>query len=89
MALGASSRDVFGLILKQGATLILPGVALGRAGALVVTRLLSSVLYGVTASDPTTLIGVALMLTVVGLLACYILARRASRLDPMIALRQE
>jgi len=89
MALGASGRDVFGLILKQGAKLIIPGIVLGLTGAILVSRLLTSVLYGVSPSDPGTLFGVSLMLTIIGLLACYIPARRAARLDPMTALRQD
>jgi predicted permease len=89
MALGASGSDVFSLILKQGAKLIIPGITIGIAGAILVTRLLTSVLFEVRATDPSILIGVAFVLTVVGLLACYIPARRAARLDPMIALRQE
>ena len=89
MALGASGSDVFSLILRQGARLIIPGIIIGIAGAILVTRLLTSVLFEVTATDPSILIGVAFVLTVVGLLACYIPARRAARLDPMTALRQE
>jgi putative ABC transport system permease protein len=87
MALGASTGDVFNLILKQGARLIFPGVILGVAGAIALTRLMTSVLYGVTAGDPATLLGVALLLTIAGLVACYIPARRAARLDPMVALK--
>ena len=89
MALGASRGDVFGLILKQGAKLTVPGIVLGIAGALAITRLLTSVLYNVGATDALTFISVTSLLAMVSLLACYIPARRAARLDPMTALRQE
>jgi putative ABC transport system permease protein len=89
MALGAESRDVMRLVVKQGMWLALTGLALGLAGALVLTRLMSSVLYGVSATDAVTFAGVTLLLGSVVLLACYLPARRAAKVDPMIALRCE
>jgi len=89
MALGAQTGNVRRLILRQGMTLALIGSAIGLAIALVATRLLKSVLYGVNAVDPITFVGVTFLLAAVALLACWIPARRASRVDPMIALRAE
>ena len=89
MALGAQPRDVLRLVVGEGARLAGIGVALGLAASLAVTRLMSSLLFGVKAADPFTFLGVALLLSLVVLAACYIPARRAMRLDPLIALRYE
>jgi putative ABC transport system permease protein len=89
MALGAEPRDVFRLVLGQGARLALAGIAAGLAASLMVTRALSSELFNVSATDPLTYAGVALLLCAVALLACYIPARRAAKVDPMVALRYE
>ncbi len=89
MALGAQKRDVLRLVLGQGMSLALVGVGIGIAVALGLTRFLSSLLYGVNPTDPLTFIAVSLILTVVALLACYIPARRAAKVDPMVALRYE
>jgi len=89
MALGAESRDVMRLVVRQGMWLALAGLAIGLAGALVLMRLMSSVLYGVSATDVVTFAGVTLLLGSVALLACYLPARRAAKVDPMIALRCE
>jgi predicted permease len=89
MALGAESRDVMRLVVRQGMLLALMGLAIGLAGALVLTRLMSSVLYGVSATDIVTFAGVTLLLGSVVLIACYLPARRAAKVDPMIALRCE
>src|SRR5262245_56300790 len=89
MALGAQSRNVLGLILSQGVKLILGGVVIGLLAAWAVTRLLTWMLYGVSATDPLTFIGVSLLLTIVGLLACYLPARKATKVDPLVALRHE
>jgi ABC-type antimicrobial peptide transport system permease subunit len=89
MALGAQIRDVLRLIIKQGIALALVGAVVGIAAALGVTRYLTSMLYDVHANDPLTLIAVALLLTLVALAACFIPAHRATRLDPMITLRNE
>jgi putative ABC transport system permease protein len=89
MALGAQRMDVLKLVLGEGVKLALVGAAVGLAAALALSRLMTSLLYGVSASDPLTFAGVAFVLLGVALLACYIPARRAMRLDPNIALRYE
>jgi macrolide transport system ATP-binding/permease protein len=89
MALGAQLADVLKLILNHGVRLILIGVGLGLAGAYLVTRAITSLLYGVSATDPLTFILVSLMLAAVALIACYIPARRATKVDPLVALRYE
>jgi predicted permease len=89
MALGAQRSNVLGLILWQGTRLALLGVAIGIAGAIALTRLMSDLLYGVTATDPATFTGVALLLIVVAMAACYLPARRAMRVNPVAALRYE
>ena len=89
MALGAEARDVVKLIVKQGMGLALIGTVAGLALAVVVTRLLASLLYGVTATDPATFAGVTILLIIVALLACYLPARKAAKIDPMAALRSE
>jgi putative ABC transport system permease protein len=89
MALGARKEDVLKATLGQGLRLILLGIAVGLGGALVLTRLIASLLYGVTRTDPMTFVCVSLVLTGVAALACYLPARRAARTDPMAALRCE
>jgi putative ABC transport system permease protein len=89
MALGAAPRDVLWLILRQGLALGAIGLAIGLAGSLALTRFLSSLLYGVSATDPLTFLGVSLLLAATTLLACYIPARRAALTDPLTSLRRE
>jgi predicted permease len=89
MALGAQRRDVMRMVLGEGARMALAGVIAGIAAALALTRLMANQLFGVSAYDPLTFTAVAIVLTLVALLACYLPARRAVRVDPMIALRYE
>ncbi|MGC1106330.1 MAG: ABC transporter permease [Candidatus Acidiferrales bacterium] len=89
IALGAQRRDVLKIVLGQGARLALIGVVIGLAAAAGLTQLMTKILYGVSATDPLTFIAVAIVLTLVALAACYIPARRAMNVDPMVALRYE
>ena len=89
VALGATRRNIVSLVVRQGMALALSGVAIGLAGAVMLTRLIRSLLFGVEATDPVTFVGIALLLGLVALLASYIPARRASRVDPLVALRYE
>jgi putative ABC transport system permease protein len=89
MALGAQRGDILRMILGQGTKLAFIGTGIGIAGALALTRLLSSQLFGVTATDPITFVSVSALIIVVALLACYIPARRATKVDPLVALRYE
>jgi len=89
IALGAAAGDVRKMILAQSLRTIAVGIAIGFAGALVLTRAMKSLLFGVTATDPVTFAGVTVLLVAIALLACYIPARRATRIDPIVALRYE
>jgi putative ABC transport system permease protein len=89
LALGAQSRDVLLMVVRQGSMLILVGLVFGLAGAYALTRLIASLLFGVTTKDPLTFVAVAVVLAVVALLACYIPALRATKVDPIEALRCE
>jgi putative ABC transport system permease protein len=89
MALGATPRDALKMVVRQGMLLALIGVGLGLAGALALTRVMKSLLFNVSATDPATFVGVPLALVAVALIASYIPARRATKVDPLQALRQE
>jgi putative ABC transport system permease protein len=87
MALGAQAGQVRGLVLRQGLLLALLGLAIGAAGAAALVRLLGGLLFGVSPTDPLTFVAMAFTLTGVAVFACYLPARRATRIDPMVALR--
>jgi putative ABC transport system permease protein len=89
MALGAQPSDVLRMILRRGMLLAIAGVAAGLAGSLALTRFLATLLFGVQANDPATFVAVTMLLVVVAMAACYVPARRAMRVDPMVALRYE
>jgi ABC-type antimicrobial peptide transport system permease subunit len=89
MALGAQSADVLRLFIRQGMAVVLLGVGLGLLGAFALTRVMRGMLFGVGATDTLTFACVAVLLSLIALVACYLPARRAARIDPLIALRHE
>jgi putative ABC transport system permease protein len=89
MALGARTRDVLLMVIRQGMSLVLIGVVLGVAGAYAVTRTIRSLLFEVGTTDPLTFVLVSMLLAIVGFIACYLPARRATKVDPLVALRYE
>jgi putative ABC transport system permease protein len=89
MALGAASRDVLRMVIAEGFKLTVVGLGLGLGASFALSRLIASQLFGVTSTDPLTYSGVALLLATVAMVACYVPARRAARVDPMVALRRE
>jgi ABC-type antimicrobial peptide transport system permease subunit len=89
MALGAQRSSILSLVFQQGLGLALIGITAGLVGALILTRVMAGLLFNVSATDPLTFAGVAALLALVALAACYFPARRAMRVDPMVALRYE
>jgi len=89
MALGARQLDILTLVVRHGMWLSILGIAVGVAAALLLTRIMTSSLYGISASDPLTYVGISALLALIALLACLIPARRALKVDPIIALRYE
>ena len=89
MALGAQARDVYWLVLRQGLKITLVGLVIGLVAAFNLSRVISSYIFGVSPTDPATYIGVSLLLVIIALAACYVPARRTSKIDPMAALRCE
>jgi putative ABC transport system permease protein len=89
MALGAEQRDVLSLVLRSGLGLVLVGLAVGLLASLFMTRLIQAQLFGITGRDPVAYIFVSVLLAIIGAIACYVPARRASELDPAVALRHE
>jgi ABC-type antimicrobial peptide transport system permease subunit len=87
MALGAPAAGIFGLVIRQGLRLILVGIVIGVPSALFATEVLSALLFGVSGTDPVTFVGMPLLLAAVAIVACYVPARRATRVDPIAVLR--
>jgi ABC-type antimicrobial peptide transport system permease subunit len=89
IALGAQRKSILGMVLRKGLKLAVAGALMGLVAALIVSHLMAGLLYGVSPNDPLTFLGLTIVLTAVALAACYIPARRAMRVDPIIAMRYE